>query len=98
MNMQVGWSVITDAIKETTGVSRQHLSSLAKTLGDIGDVAQVCMHVCVYACMCVCMYVYALVVHSENIGRHRQRSTGVYVCMCVCMYVCIHVCLCTCRP
>ena len=42
--MNVGGSVISGAVIEATGVTRQRLSSMYKELGDLGDVAQACRH------------------------------------------------------
>lgn len=44
MEMNVGGSVISGAVIEATGVTRQKLSSMYKELGDLGDVAQACRH------------------------------------------------------
>lgn len=44
VEMNVGGSVISGAVIEATGVTRQKLSAMYKELGDLGDVAQACRH------------------------------------------------------
>ena len=42
--MNVGGSIVSQAVMEATGVTRQRLSQMYKELGDLGDVAQACRH------------------------------------------------------
>lgn len=42
--LNVGGSIISTAIREATGVSRQKLHALYNELGDPGDVAEACRH------------------------------------------------------
>lgn len=44
VEMNVGGSIISGAVIEATGVTRQRLSAMYKELGDLGDVAQACRH------------------------------------------------------
>ena len=44
LELSVGGSAVSGAIREATGVTRQRLSALYKQLGDPGDVAEACRH------------------------------------------------------
>jgi DNA ligase-1 len=44
LELSVGGSAVSTAIREATGVTRQRLSALYKELGDPGDVAEACRH------------------------------------------------------
>lgn len=44
LELNVGGSIISAAIREATGVTRQRLSSMYDSLGDPGDVAEACRH------------------------------------------------------
>lgn len=51
--LNVGGSIISTAIQEATGVSRQKLHALYNDLGDPGDVAEACRHTQARIC-CAC--------------------------------------------
>ena len=44
VEMSVGGSIISSAVIDATGVTRQRLSALYKKHGDLGDVVQACRH------------------------------------------------------
>ena len=44
VEMNVGGSIVSGAVIEATGVTRQRLSAMYRELGDLGDVAQACRH------------------------------------------------------
>ena len=44
VELNVGGSVISAAIREATGVTRQKLHAMYDSLGDPGDVAEACRH------------------------------------------------------
>ena len=44
VELNVGGSVISAAIREATGVTRQRLHAMYDSLGDPGDVAEACRH------------------------------------------------------
>lgn len=50
VELNVGGSVISAAIREATGVTRQRLHAMYDSLGDPGDVAEACRHTQVCSC------------------------------------------------
>jgi hypothetical protein len=52
LELNVGGSIISAAIREATGVTRARLSAMYNELGDPGDVAEACRHTQARPCLC----------------------------------------------